>query len=402
MRVELLLETSYMPTQGGGYTLLQEIIQSLILIKDSCPHVFILINPTTLDWLPSPLPPHFESITVRATAFERAQGRIIYLWKKWTGSRWPDWPVKKSLKEAVSKHRIDCALSLIPGMHSRALPNIVTTWDLEHRRKAYFPEVSAEGEWERREALYRWLLPRSMQVITGTETGKQQIQTLYGVDPSCVTVIPFPIPSYAVEDSEATGESGDHLPEGVSAEFVFYPAQYWPHKNHVHLLQALKILKDQYGWEGMLVCCGADKGNLEHIKKCVSDLGLQRQTHLLDFVKRSELTALYRNALALTFVSYFGPDNLPPLEAFAFGCPVIASSVEGVEETVGDAALLVDPDDPLAIANAIQRLRDDSVLRKELISRGSIRAQARQSGDIYAKELLHLLDSLERRFECWR
>ena len=61
-------------------------------------------------------------------------------------------------------------------------------------------------------------------------------------------------------------------------------------------------------------------------------------------MKRPELIALYRHALALTFVSYFGPDNLPPLEAFALGCPVITSAIEGVDEQLGNAALYVNPD----------------------------------------------------------
>jgi glycosyltransferase involved in cell wall biosynthesis len=402
MRVELLLEPNNVPTTGGGYTISQEIVQSLSSMSDFGRHEFVLVNPPALDLLPSPLPSHIKCITVNRPISERARGRSIYLWKKWTGSRWPDWPIQKSLKEAMSAHHVDCALSLMPDIHSRILPNIVTVWDLEHRRKPYFPEVSADGEWDRRENFYRWLLPRAIHIITGTETSKRQIQDFYGIDPSCVTVIPFPIPSFALEDVTLSGDSSGELPEGVSGEFLFYPAQYWPHKNHLHLLQAVKILCERYGWDGMLVCSGSDRGNLKYLKESAIALGIQHKVHLIGFVSRNELIALYRQALALTFVSYFGPDNLPPLEAFALGCPVIASAVEGVEETVGDAALLVEPDDPLDIADAVQRLRLDPACRKKLIERGKARAQLRQTGDLYAKALLHLLDRLERRFECWR
>jgi glycosyltransferase involved in cell wall biosynthesis len=108
------------------------------------------------------------------------------------------------------------------------------------------------------------------------------------------------------------------LPAGIAGEFVFYPTQSWPHKNHLHLLEAVQTLHRRHQWNGMLVCCGSDKGNLNYLKERATEFGI---------VER-----------ALTFVSYFGPDNLPPLEAFALGCPVIASAIEGSEEQLGSAA----------------------------------------------------------------
>ena len=80
---------------------------------------------------------------------------------------------------------------------------------------------------------------------------------------------------------------------------------------------------------------------------------MQKQIKILGFVKREELIALYENAMALVYATYFGPENLPPLEAFALGCPVIASSVPGSEEQIGDCALLFDPSDHSKLAEHI-------------------------------------------------
>ena len=145
---------------------------------------------------------------------------------------------------------------------------------------------------------------------------------------------------------------------------------------------------------------GSDKGNLTYVRKCAELHNLQKQVHFAGFVSRQELAALYRNALALTFVSFFGPDNLPPLEAFALGCPVIAANVSGAREQLGQAALLVDPKEPRAIAEAVLRLHHRPELREDLIELG--RERARQfTGKQYIEAILQIIDDFEPIRRCW-
>ena len=112
------------------------------------------------------------------------------------------------------------------------------------------------------------------------------------------------------------------------------------------------------------MCCGSDKGNLDYLKERTAEFGIVDRVRFLGFVKQSELLALYRHAMALTFVSYFGPGNLPPLEAFDLGCPVIASALEGVDEPLGGAAFYVNPDSASEIADAVVRLKKSKALRE--------------------------------------
>src|SRR5205823_8869925 len=92
--------------------------------------------------------------------------------------------------------------------------------------------------------------------------------------------------------------------------------------------------------------------------------------HILGFVPRAELDKLYNAAVALIFPSFFGPDNLPPLEAFARNCPVAAARVAGADEQLENAALFFNPSDPADIARAILTLYQDHELRAELVRRG--------------------------------
>src|SRR5437762_10866221 len=94
-----------------------------------------------------------------------------------------------------------------------------------------------------------------------------------------------------------------------------------------------------------LVCVGEDRGTKEHVMREAKALGVEHRIHTPGFVERSRLTSLYQHADALLYPSLFGPDNLPPLEAMALGCPVVAARVAGAEEQLGNAAALVDPFD---------------------------------------------------------
>ncbi len=118
------------------------------------------------------------------------------------------------------------------------------------------------------------------------------------------------------------------------------------------------------------------------------------------FVPRDHLTALYRAATALVFPSFFGPDNFPPLEAFALGCPVIAANVAGAAEQIGEGALLFDPSDPSDIAAKTETLCRMPGLRDKLIGKGKEIAKHR-TPQAFIATLSAFLDRFEALRRCW-
>ncbi len=281
-----------------------------------------------------------------------------------------------------------------------SVPYFTTVWDLQHRRQPFFPEVSTTGwTWDARERAFRSKLPRASRIITGTQAGKDEIIAFYGVCPQNVIVVPMPI-----AEADLSGDSDSRIDVsakyGLKSQYLFYPAQFWPHKNHVNLLLALDLLKRNAGVELDLVLTGSDKGNLNHVCETVAALRLTSQVNNLGFVPKADLHWLYREANSLVFPSFFGPDNIPPLEAFALGCPVMAARVPGSEEQLGNAALLFDPADPADIARAILTVHGDRRLRAELIKRGREVASAR-SPRAYVEQICCVLDDFTAIRRCW-
>ena len=306
------------------------------------------------------------------------------------------YPPGSPLDHAASGRSIDLMWFPTPMFERVDMPYVVTIWDLEHRASPYFPELSARGEWRAREHYFTDALRRATYVITGTDIGRDEIVRFYGVDVERVRILPHPTPTFAIE---AANGATPVLKLAVPAPYVFYPAQFWSHKNHIGLLNGLAELARR----GVVVHCalvGSDKGNLGYVRQRAAELGIADRVHFLGFVEREDLIALYRNAAALVYTSLCGPENLPPLEAMALGCPVIASDIPGAREQLGDAALLVDTLDPVALADAIQRTLSSPELRADLQHKGKARALRYTQTEV-GRDLHALIEEFRRRRDLW-
>lgn len=313
----------------------------------------------------------------------------------------PKPPTNTSLLDQAAKDfSLDFIWFISIGYQKVNIPFIYTVWDLQHRKQPWFPEVSTTGwEWDKRDLHFRNALSRASKIITGTNAGKDEIVRAYGVDENNVIVIPLPAPEFSNE-VKASSNVDIKRKYGLRSHYLLYPAQLWPHKNHINVLYALDHLKKEHSIDIDMVFVGSDKGNENYIRRTIKRLSLENSVHLLGFVSHEDLVALYMNAFALLFASYFGPDNLPPLEAFALECPVIASKVSGAEEQLGNGALFFNPINYLEMANSIKALFDEPDLRNTLTKNGLERLKLCNADD-YIKKICHIFDSFEHVVRCW-
>ena len=186
----------------------------------------------------------------------------------------------------------------------------------------------------------------------------------------------------------------------LDVPYVFYPAQFWAHKNHVYLLEGLHALERLYGIRVGAIFSGADKGNRSHVEKCAHKLGLHHRVRYAGFVSNDEILALYRQSVALVMPTYFGPTNLPPLEAFHLGVPVLYPDRAGLRDQVGDAALLMDLQDPISMAVHMRDLIEDLQLRDRLVKAGYERLKDLEGFDRMAV-LLEVIEEFRWKRSCW-
>lgn len=257
------------------------------------------------------------------------------------------------------------------GFYTR-VPTLYQPWDLQHR---HLPQYFHPDDYARREIWYQALCEQARCVVVATSWAKSDLIAHYGLVAEKIQVVPVApvVESYPAPTAEQIARLAEErrLPD----RFIFYPAQSWAHKNHLMLLEALALLRDQ-GLVVNLVMSGARNHFYRRIEQRIRALELSPQVWHVGYIGPLELQCLYHLSRCLVFPSLFEGWGLPLTEAFWVGRPIGCSNVTSLPDLVGDAALLFDPERPDAIAAAIRRLWTDDQLCRELVARGKRRVEA--------------------------
>lgn len=271
-------------------------------------------------------------------------------------------------------------------------PAVVSVFDLMHRYLTEFPEIVEPSIYRSRERSYTNIAKYAKLILVDSRIGRLQMVECYDADGTLdmkIRVLPFIAPDYVYRNVGCQKK-----PTGVTFEkYIFYPAQFWKHKNHKNLIEAMALLKK----EGVIinaVFCGSGKNAYEEVRTLIERHHLQEQIVILGYVSNEEMIALYQSARALVMPTFGGPTNIPQLEAFVLGCPVATSRIFGIPEQVGDAALLFAPDHVAEIADCIRKLWTDDVLCKELQEKG-YEQSARWGEEQFQEKLLQILEGLD-------
>ncbi|MFN7914227.1 MAG: glycosyltransferase family 1 protein [Vicinamibacterales bacterium] len=216
---------------------------------------------------------------------------------------------------------------------------------------------------------------RATRVLTVSETSKADIMKFFGTEPSKIDVI------YNAYDErfgvEPVEEDVVRVRERYQLhdEFVLYAGNVKPHKNLERLIDAFQIVRMRGLDHLKLVMIGDDISKYAALRRAVHRYQLHNYVRFLGYLPEHTLAVMYRLAGVFVFPSLYEGFGLPPLEAMASGTPVVTSNISSLPEVAGDAAQLVDPYDPEAIADGIYRVLTDVDLRRDLRRRGLARAR---------------------------
>jgi glycosyltransferase involved in cell wall biosynthesis len=218
------------------------------------------------------------------------------------------------------------------------------------------------------------VVPRSVKrahhVLADSQTTKDDLIELYGTPPEKISVLIGGVnPEFLpVEDPAARAAVRERY--GLPANpYVFSIGTVQPRKNYARLIEALSMLGPDFDDVHLVIAGG--RGWLESpIFRAVDECDMTGRVHFTGFVRDEDLPALYSEAQCLAFPSLYEGIGFPVLEAMACGIPVITSNISSMPEIAGEAALLVDPYDVAALADALLQLLTDQTLRKSLVEKG--------------------------------
>jgi len=316
---------------------------------------------------------------------------------------WPEVPLSDGFYESLG---VDVLHIPIQNFFLCALPIVYNPHDLQH---LHYPQFMKPAVLAWRETIYPAGCHFAHTVAVGSQWIKDDIVRQYRIAPEKVQVIPEGPPT------ELYPEPSEHFLDKVKQQyrleqpFALYPAVTWPHKNHLRLLEALALLRDQRGLIVRLVCTGSHCDDFRpHIEKRLHELKLSAQIEFLGFVPEEDLRAIYQLSQFVVEPSLFEGSSLPIFEAWSEGVPVACSNATALPEQAGDAALLFEPRTVEAMADAIEKIATDTELRQQLRARGYSRLKdfdwrrtARAYRAVYRRAAGHSLTEEDRRLLAW-
>jgi len=253
-----------------------------------------------------------------------------------------------------------------------ALPSIYQPWDLQH---LHLPQFFAEKERTHRDSLYSGACQSAQAVVAPSCAVKSDLQHQYGIEARKIFVVHCAPPAALYDSGDGRGREELRRKFRLPESFGLFPAQTWPHKNHLKLLEAVWQIRDRNGIALNLLCPGRKNEHWPVIERRIAELGLREQVIFPGFVDLAESQAFYRLARFVVFPTLFEGAGMPVIEALREGAPVACSDIPPLREYGGDAVMTFDPNSVESIAEALLRVANDEPLRSELRLRGQERAQ---------------------------
>jgi glycosyltransferase involved in cell wall biosynthesis len=246
---------------------------------------------------------------------------------------------------------------------------VVTVHDLIYAR---FPEAHSGIRDKGMRVLVPQAARRSDRVIADSHSTRQDLMTMLGVRPELIDVVPLGLGGVKRETPLTERETRARFELGERSVLLSLSAKR-PHKNLLALIGAFARIPAER--RPLLVLPGYPTWHEAELRARAATAGIVEDVRFLSWLSGEELEGLWALAEAFVFPSLYEGFGLPVLEAMARGVPVACSNASSLPEVAGDAALLFDPHDEAAIAEALRRLLDDPPLRESLRARGLVRVK---------------------------
>ncbi len=293
----------------------------------------------------------------------------------------------KFIDKICSKFKIGIVHCPYQYLPETKIPKLICT--MHDVQELHFPEYfTAESRAERAVKYLKYIRGADKIIVSYTHV-KQDIIKYFNTPANIITVCLLEMDNLWI-DKYTDKDIISLRPLGIDGDFVIYPANTWQHKNHIKLLEALAILKQQSYNNIKLVCTGHKTPYFDDcLQPFIEQNNLENQVIFPGVLDEVTLYSLYKTCLGVVVPTIYEAGSFPVMEAILLNVPVICSNVTSLPETIGDDSFIFDPLNAQDIANKLLKLWGDDEYRQRSIANGS-----KQAGRLRNTDALNVIKSV--------
>ena len=266
----------------------------------------------------------------------------------------------------IKKNKYDLVIFLGPSQmckFCKEVSFISNIWDLDHKKNSQFPEHNLNNIYEQKEKLLKEIVSRAFKILVPHESNKSDLINYYKADKNRVITqnfIPM-LPTIYNEnkhDVKLYKNLFDNFKLPKDKIIIFYPAQFWAHKNHKYIIDAAEILKKENNEKYLFVFCGGKKENFKYIKNLIIKKQLDNSIKIFNYISDNEVISFYLNSDGVIMPTYCGPTNLPLYESFYFKKIIFYTEDLIPNDRINDHLIKIDISSPTDLCKKLQIYSD--------------------------------------------
>ncbi len=272
----------------------------------------------------------------------------------------------------TKKENYDLIIFLGPSLMAKYCSDtsfIFNIWDLDHKKNTQFPEHKYNYYYEKKEKLLKETLSRAFKIIVPHKSNKKDLMNLYKVpDETIITQNFIPVLPQIYSEKKIEGISFQNIYKKLNLpekkKIIYYPAQFWAHKNHKYIIDAARILKKKENDDYFFVFSGNKNANYQYIYDLIKTYELENYIKIFSFINDEDIISMYLNCDAIVMPTYCGPTNLPIYESFYFKKIIFYSKELIPDDNINQHLIQIDLNSPIDLCEKLLILKQTNKINK--------------------------------------
>ncbi len=275
--------------------------------------------------------------------------------------------IENNFEKFVKKNNIDLLIFNNPSEMSLLAFNlmyVIVFYELQHLKYNFFPEYKAYHNFDLREIIINNFLSNAFKIITCVNKDKKLLEKYYNAQEDKIMIQPFVSRLPLIYEQTVNKNDFENYKKKLKLDtdkkILFYPAQFWPHKNHKYIIDAMDEIVNRHEKKDYhVVFCGYDKFNqLNFLKNKIKEKHLLDYFTFFDYLEDNEIIALYLNCHALVMPTFVGHYSLPLFESFYFKIPAFFTK-DLLDDNLRKFAFEIDTKKPEDLAIKLMKINSN-------------------------------------------